>query len=266
MAFHLLNMGFAFAALSSSVGMDNASWRSSATSEVCSLGQKLAAGNRVLTITKSLGTDETNFAIEEPRGKVTHKRLKNVRVQLDSGWSADGSAITGSTQVPTTSLTSVVVSDPQFIEHLRSASEIVIHHPELGSIRVPFGSSKFPVSDLRECEDTRLRSLGIDPAYWRALPKPLPIVPVGTLIDYRDYSPEMVRNRIGGTTVVRLTVGTDGRVQTCVPLKKNVEEVLNRTTCRLITRRARFKPARDLDGNPVIGGYLVSMTYRIAGI
>jgi protein TonB len=64
----------------------------------------------------------------------------------------------------------------------------------------------------------------------------------------RDYPREASRAGIEGTTVARLTIGTDGRVSQCVVRASSGSEPLDRATCGIILQRFRFEPARDSRG------------------
>ena len=64
-------------------------------------------------------------------------------------------------------------------------------------------------------------------------------------------------------TGFRLTVGTDGRVSECSVTSSSGSSTLDAATCKLITRRARFTPAKDADGNPVTDTYSNRIRWQI---
>jgi protein TonB len=66
-----------------------------------------------------------------------------------------------------------------------------------------------------------------------------------------DYPQDAIRNEQQGTTAVRLTVGTDGRVSGCTVTQSSGSSSLDAATCRIIRSRARYTPARDQNGNPI---------------
>jgi protein TonB len=66
-----------------------------------------------------------------------------------------------------------------------------------------------------------------------------------------DYPQAAIRAEEQGTTRFRLTVGTDGRVSNCEITGSSGSSSLDRTTCDLMRRRARFTPAKDQAGNPI---------------
>lgn len=70
-------------------------------------------------------------------------------------------------------------------------------------------------------------------------------------IRHRDYPPGALRDRIGGTVRVRYTVGIDGRPRNCVVERWTGSIELATTTCRLIERRFRYRPALNAAGEPI---------------
>jgi len=68
---------------------------------------------------------------------------------------------------------------------------------------------------------------------------------------------------IEGTVAVRFTIRPDGRVSDCQILKSSASAELDGTTCRLIERRFRYRPARDAQGRAITE---VATTYFTWGI
>jgi protein TonB len=64
----------------------------------------------------------------------------------------------------------------------------------------------------------------------------------------RDYPREPFRAGVEGTTVARLTVGSNGRVSECVVRASSGNEALDKATCGIILDRFRFEPARTSRG------------------
>ena len=67
----------------------------------------------------------------------------------------------------------------------------------------------------------------------------------------QDYPRSALRAGIEGSVFVRFTVQTDGRVSGCTVTRSSGNEDLDSTTCRLIERRFRYRPALDTEGRPV---------------
>jgi protein TonB len=65
-----------------------------------------------------------------------------------------------------------------------------------------------------------------------------------------DYPADALRNEQQGTTAVRLTIGTDGRVSDCSVTGSSGSSSLDSATCRILRQRARYTPARNSAGQP----------------
>ena len=70
-----------------------------------------------------------------------------------------------------------------------------------------------------------------------------------------DYPQSAIRNEEQGTTAVRLSIGTDGRVTDCTITASSGSTALDSATCNILRRRARFTPAQDQAGNPISDTY-----------
>ncbi|MCF2514490.1 energy transducer TonB [Sphingomonas sp. G124] len=72
-----------------------------------------------------------------------------------------------------------------------------------------------------------------------------------SLFSTDDYPQSAIRNEEQGTTAVRLSIGTDGRVTDCSITGSSGSSALDAATCNILRRRARFTPAKDQAGNPI---------------
>ena len=70
-----------------------------------------------------------------------------------------------------------------------------------------------------------------------------------------DYPTRALREEREGTTTFRVSVGPDGRVTGCSVTSSSGSPDLDDATCANVTRRARFNPATDGDGQPTAGAY-----------
>lgn len=95
----------------------------------------------------------------------------------------------------------------------------------------------------------------VRPAQWR--------VPPSSLITSNDYPAPSIRAEEEGRTEVRLFVSTAGRVQRCAVLVSSGFERLDAATCRVLTERARFTPARNERGRRAVGMVTAGITWRL---
>jgi len=66
-----------------------------------------------------------------------------------------------------------------------------------------------------------------------------------------DYPTSALRKRLQGRVSVRFTVLTSGRIANCRITASSGSPMLDSTTCRLLTQRLRFRPARNSAGEPI---------------
>ncbi|MBD3728941.1 MAG: TonB family protein [Sphingomonadales bacterium] len=78
-----------------------------------------------------------------------------------------------------------------------------------------------------------------------------------------DYRSRWINEDMAGTTSFRVEVGTDGRVQSCTITKSSGHAALDQATCDLVTRRAKFKPAKNQFGELSSGTYASSVRWQI---
>ncbi|PXA83677.1 energy transducer TonB, partial [Nostoc sp. 3335mG] len=66
-----------------------------------------------------------------------------------------------------------------------------------------------------------------------------------------DYPPSAIRNNEQGVTGAAWDIDATGRVQNCRITSSSGFADLDQLTCTLITRRARYSPAKDAAGNAI---------------
>lgn len=70
------------------------------------------------------------------------------------------------------------------------------------------------------------------------------------LISGKDYPDSALRAGEQGTVRYVLDIGANGRVVGCRVVRSSGSSSLDSATCRIMTARSRFTPARDSNGNP----------------
>ena len=80
-----------------------------------------------------------------------------------------------------------------------------------------------------------------------------------SLFSTDDYPQQAIRNEEQGTVQFRITIAPHGRVSDCTVIASSGSAALDRASCSIVSRRARFEPARDASGQPVSD----SMTSRV---
>ncbi|AZI35919.1 protein TonB [Caenibius tardaugens NBRC 16725] len=78
-----------------------------------------------------------------------------------------------------------------------------------------------------------------------------------------DYPTKAMREDRAGTTRFSVTVDAEGKVSSCQVTGSSGHSDLDDATCKLVTRRARFKPATDGEGQPTSGSYSNAVRWQI---
>lgn len=78
-----------------------------------------------------------------------------------------------------------------------------------------------------------------------------------------DYRSSWINREIVGIARFRLEIAANGRVEGCTITDSSGYAELDRATCDLVSRRARFEPARDDSGARVGGTYASSVRWQL---
>ncbi|WP_430414144.1 TonB family protein [Parasphingorhabdus sp.] len=75
----------------------------------------------------------------------------------------------------------------------------------------------------------------------------------GTWVNSNEYPADARNLGIEGSTEFLLTIGTNGKVKSCVVTGSSGSSSLDLQTCRSMSMNGRFRPALNENGNPVEG-------------
>jgi protein TonB len=66
-----------------------------------------------------------------------------------------------------------------------------------------------------------------------------------------DYPPGAQREGRAGVSKIAWTINEQGKVENCHVVESSGSPDLDDTACRLVTRRGKYSPAKDQNGNPI---------------
>lgn len=78
-----------------------------------------------------------------------------------------------------------------------------------------------------------------------------------------DYRSNWIRQEMTGKARFRLEIAADGRVTSCAITGSSGHPQLDAATCALVSKRAKFQPARGSEGQPVAGSYTNAIDWRL---
>ena len=137
------------------------------------------------------------------------------------------------------------------------------------------------LSDRRPLVDTTPIILPPLPDIPRVIPSPTPSLdagprkpafdPVGprprndpgAWVTTSDYKTSWINREWTGTARFRLEIAASGKVANCSITRSSGHAELDRATCELVTRRARFEPARDEAGAKTGGIYSNAVSWEL---
>jgi hypothetical protein len=129
-----------------------------------------------------------------------------------------------------------------------SALGLDIDRTEVASFPLPTADKA--VAALTYCEQTKLQEWGADPAGFA--PGATAAKPVGNPAAWLTWK-DLGKAAKGkdGFAVLRLSVAADGRIANCTPIESN-NSAFDTLACPALASRARYEPARDGAGHPVV--------------
>lgn len=90
-----------------------------------------------------------------------------------------------------------------------------------------------------------------------------PIGSPATWVTSNDYPITSLLDMDEGTTAFTLSISAVGKVVKCLVTNSSGHAELDEATCRLITARARFKPAKNHKGERITGSYSNKIRWQI---
>ncbi|NYT42008.1 energy transducer TonB [Sphingomonas sp. R-74633] len=131
-------------------------------------------------------------------------------------------------------------------------------------LHLEFGSLAKPMTLLRHCTETLVKSWGFDPeqqaaAQRRAKPANAP----QNWLNPNDYPGGALAGGHNGVVQFRLDVDEEGKITGCYVLARTSPDDFADLTCRMVSRRGRFDPALDATGKPMRSYFVQKVSWKI---
>ena len=85
----------------------------------------------------------------------------------------------------------------------------------------------------------------------------------GAWVTTNDYRSSWITREMVGTASFKVQVGANGKAESCLITKSSGHGALDQATCDLISKRARFEPAKNSKGEKVGGTYASSVRWQL---
>lgn len=130
------------------------------------------------------------------------------------------------------------------------------------SFAVPTLDAAFAALD--NCALDLGRIWGVPADQQRLMAKPAnPVESLRSLFSPDDYPRAAQLKGETGRTKVRLMIDETGAVTACALTRPSGSPTLDETACRLMLKRARFRPALDVHGKPISSVYVTSIEWLL---
>jgi TonB family protein len=87
----------------------------------------------------------------------------------------------------------------------------------------------------------------------------------GSWLTDEDYPVETLRNKWSGPVVMDLSISESGRVVACRTVISSGHDLLDKKACAILSKAARYKPARDENGQAVAAGDYAQFVWTLPG-
>lgn len=85
----------------------------------------------------------------------------------------------------------------------------------------------------------------------------------GAWVTANDYRTSWINREMVGTAGFKVQVGANGRAESCLITRSSGHDALDKATCDLISKRARFEPAKNSKGEKISGTYASSVRWQL---
>lgn len=226
----------------------------------CSLARRAnGARSNIVILSSYLGRDEPEFIIVAAGDPLATMPRRVVVTLEPSAERAEANVV----QIRRTGGMTLNLRDlPEgFIDRFAESTSVSIAAEGRAIIQMPTPEARAAVAALRSCNDDLFQSWGIDVAARRQLRQRAE--QTGGAINDSDYPSSAISAGLQGVVVTRFTVTATGEVSNCVVVVSSSVPILDQTSCWLITRRFRYRPAIGADGQPVAQGTIRTINWRL---
>jgi len=199
-------------------------------------------------------------------------RNGDAKIQFDGGepieaWYSSKLLWNLSKEIKTLTMRSVLMGmDKDSRELLTNASNVAFDVP--GEVKIAFALPEHQqaLAALDECATKLGEKWGYPVEEQRRIAKP----PrrdngMGGLFTAADYPSNALKDGRMGRAHVRLRIDEAGAITECSVLRSSGSAELDAATCKVLNERAKFEPARDVDGNATRGIVVTAIRWILMG-
>ncbi|WP_162233695.1 energy transducer TonB [Sphingomonas sp. Leaf17] len=219
----------------------------------CVLSHAYAGGGKTLSmgLQPSLMNGYGVVILLLPQGMAIKMPFGTAAITLPSGERFEGAYASKTLADEQGRAVRIDVEDKAFVGMLM-ATNISISLEDAVLPPLALNATPKTVKALKSCREAQMTKWGVDLATVAKTATPAEAIAPASWISTDDYPTDAVRAGKEGTTAMLLTIGVTGAITDCRVIQTSGSESLDSATCRAFLRRARYTPAKDKDGAPVI--------------
>lgn len=253
-------------------------WRVDSSQAECRLMREFGAGSNSLTFLLTQGAGPSRYDAVLA-GTVIPKLPKSLPLDLQlfpqgTSQTVDVNSTLISKRGGRLGVVSWSDADASFLNNLEVAQHLSVSGGGDFAASIDLRGVRSAIAALRTCQDGLLRIWGVAHEVSKTLkdlPKPvvavgggnpgfviaqradLPEQPIvqGSWVSFLDYPNEALRQEVSGAVVMALSLNPTGHVENCRVVVSSKFEPLDRRSCKVLTERARYTPARSANGDAV---------------
>lgn len=135
--------------------------------------------------------------------------------------------------------------------------ELIVTSDKKYNVKLKMDDFPTALKAMETCHDDLLKGWGIDGSEMRSLVSLAePTMSPTEWANILDYPDEMLRDGISGTVSFKLDIDAAGLPTKCHVIISSKTPQLDQHTCRLMMKRAKFKPAIAADGSATASHYI----------
>ena len=156
----------------------------------------------------------------------------------------------------------VIAPDPTAERQVRT---LTVQQVGAKAIMLQLGPMDKPMDAMRTCIDGLVKSWGLDPASQRNLTRPaMPTASPRSWVTDNDYPHVAIQGGENGLVHFRLMIDETGNPAKCVIQSKTKPDDFAPVVCKAIMKRARFQPAIDAQGKPIVSYFTSVVLFQMA--
>ena len=228
-------------------------WQVDYANERCRLARQFGEGKQTvfLIMDRFAPTDSLRLTISGPL----------VKTFVEKG---DADIQFGLLAIKNRAKTEWVVVQPISEDRQKAVRHLRVGKPLRKPVMLETGSMRGPLSALDTCIDNLLTSWGVDIEKHKTLGRAVtPLDSPEKWIVSSDYPSNMLSAGQPALVNFRLSIGPDGVPTACHIQATTRPKEFDNAVCKSVMRRARFSPALDATGQPLVSYYQNNVYFRL---